>query len=71
METLNIDIINPKAKLLLNNLEELNLIRINKNKVNSDFKELLEKLRINSSDAPTLEEITDEVDSVRKARYEY
>ncbi|MEI8202473.1 MAG: hypothetical protein WCH34_05645 [Bacteroidota bacterium] len=66
METISIEIINPKAKQLLKNLADLNLISI---KPKLTFKELLEKLRKNSDIAPSLEEITNEVEQVRKARY--
>lgn len=70
METLRIDILNPKAKRLLKNLAELNLIRIQKYDLKSEFQELLAKLRINSDDAPSIEEIAEEVEAVRKARHE-
>jgi hypothetical protein len=70
METIRVDILNPKAKSLLKDLADLDLIRIKKDKVKSGFKELLDNLRINSDDAPSLDEITAEVESVRKARYE-
>jgi hypothetical protein len=70
METIRIDILNPKAKSLLKNLADLDLIRIKKEKVKSEFKELLDKFRINANKAPSLEDITAEVESVRKARYE-
>ncbi len=70
METVRIDILNPKVKSLLKDLADLDLIRIRKDKVKSDFKELLDKFRINSDNAPSLEEITAEVESFRKARYE-
>lgn len=70
METFRIDILNPKAKSLLKDLAELNLIRIKKVKVKSELKELLDELRINSNNAPSLDEITAEVESVRKSRYE-
>lgn len=70
METLRIDILNPKAKSLLKNLADLDLIRIKKVKVKSEFQDLLEKLRSQSVDVPSLEEITAEVEAVRKARYE-
>ncbi len=70
METIRIDILNPKAKSLLKDLADLDLIRIKKDKVKSEFKELLDNLRTNSDDAPSLDEITAEVESVRKARYE-
>jgi hypothetical protein len=70
METIRIDILNPKAKSLLKDLADLDLIRIKKEKVKFEFKELLDKFRINSDNAPSLEDITAEVESVRKARYE-
>jgi hypothetical protein len=70
METLKIDILNPKAKLLIKDLAKLDLIRIRKEKGKSDFKNLLEKFRNKSKTAPSLEEITEEVEIVRKARYE-
>jgi len=70
METLKIEILNPKAKSLLNNLADLNLIKIKRERVKLEFVELLKKLRNNSETAPTLAEITAEVDAVRKARYE-
>jgi hypothetical protein len=70
METIRIDILNPKAKSILKNLADLDLIRIKKDKVKSEFKELLEKFRIDSNESPSLDEITAEVEFVRKARYE-
>jgi hypothetical protein len=70
METLNIELINPKAKKLLLNLESLDLIRIKlKPDENESFKKLLSRLRKNKNDAPTFEEITQEVEKVRKQRY--
>ena len=70
METIQIDILNPKAKKLLRNLADLNLIKINKTKNKSDFSALLKKLRAKSSDEISLDEITDEVEKVRSSRYE-
>lgn len=70
MESLQIDIIHPKAKLLIKDLAKLNLIRIKKVNVKSEFEILLKKFRKNSPDIPTLEEITREVELVRQARYE-
>lgn len=70
MESLRIDIINPKAKSLLENLAALDLIKIKKEKVKSELVELLDKLRANSETPPSLKEITAEVEKVRKARYE-
>jgi hypothetical protein len=70
METFRIEILNPKAKSLLKDLADLDLIRIKKEKVKSEVQELLEKLRINADNAPSDDEITREVELVRKARYE-
>jgi len=69
METIRIDIINPKAKKLLKNLADLKLIRIKK-EVKSEFSSLLQKLRNKSSESISLDEITEEVENVRKSRYE-
>lgn len=70
MESLKIEIINPKAKKLLRNLADMNLIKIRKEKEDNEFKEILEKLRAKSDSSPSLDEITKEVESVRKARNE-
>ena len=70
METLRIEIINPKAKRLLKDLANLNLITIGKSFDSKDeFSELLSKLRSNSDAAPYLDEITKEVEEVRALRY--
>ncbi len=70
METLQIEIINPKAKLLLKSLADMDLIIIKKRPKESGFNDLLSKLRKNAENAPSLEEITKEVESVRQTRYE-
>lgn len=70
METIRIDILNPKAKALLKDLANLELIRIRKETSKSDFSELLKKFRRKADKAASLEEITLEVGAVRKARYE-
>ena len=70
METFRIEIINPKAKNLIKNLVDMDLIRIKKDKGKSEFAELLTRLRKRSDKAPTLEEITKEVELVRRTRYE-
>jgi hypothetical protein len=67
METLNIDVINPKAKALLFNMVELNLINI---KPKSLLKRRLAFLRRNEQEVPSMEEITREVEFVRQRRYE-
>ena len=70
MESLRIEIINPKAKNLIKNLADMDLIRIKEEKARYELKELLDGLRKYSDEAPSLDEITKEVESVRKARYE-
>jgi len=67
MEALDVQIINPKAKSLLFNLEEMNLIRI---KEKPGLSEMLAKLRRNEVEVPSLEEIADEVALVRKKQYD-
>jgi hypothetical protein len=67
METLNIGIINPKAKKILLNLEEVNLIQINPK---LSLSEILAALRKNEPEIPSLEEITHEVETVRQNRYD-
>ena len=69
METIRIDILNPKAKKLLKSLADLDLIKINKEKYKSEFSTLLKKLRAKTNDELSLEEITKEVEQVRKSRY--
>jgi hypothetical protein len=70
MESIRIEILNPKAKSLIKNLADMDLIRIKKEKTKSEFLDLLVRLRRNSEETPSLEEITQEVESVRKTRYE-
>jgi hypothetical protein len=66
METIRIDILNPKALKLLNNLADLNLIRIKSN--DDDLSKLIKKIRSNSKEEITLENITKEVEAVRQSR---
>jgi hypothetical protein len=70
METIRIDILNPKAKSLLKELADLDLIRLKEDQSDSAFRELLGRLRTKSDEAPSLDEITSEVELVRKSRYE-
>jgi hypothetical protein len=68
METVKVDILNPRARKLLRNLADQNLIVIRENK--SDyFQQLLADLRSQSHQAPDLEVITGEVEKVRTRRY--
>lgn len=58
-------IVNPKAKRMINRMADMDLIRIKKEKTKSEFVELLIRLRRHSKNAPSLDEITNEVESVR------
>ena len=70
METLRIKIVNPKAKRLLKDLADLNLITIGKSLDSKiEFKELLSKLRSSADSASSLDEIILEVEKVRALRY--
>ncbi len=69
MKTYQIDILNPKAARLLQDLADLKLISIKETK-KQDFLDIVTKLRKKaSSNVPTLEEITKEVEMVRAERY--
>ena len=68
MNTMQVDIINPKAAKLLKDLEDLNLIAI-RSKSKNGFATILKKLRSKTKSAPTLEIITNEVELVRSKRY--
>ena len=71
MDSIRIEILNPKARKLLKNLAELKLIKISDSSDRkSEFKKLLDKLRTKSDNAPSMEDIEKEVEAVRKARYE-
>lgn len=68
METLRIEIVNKKAKKILKDLADLNLINIQERDPMKAFKNLLNRLRSNK-DTPSLQEITREVELVRGKRY--
>lgn len=68
MDTLLINILDPKATKLMKDLEEMELIYI-QNPVEGGFASVLKKLRSNSDSTPTLEEIAAEVESERTKRY--
>ena len=50
---------------MINRMADMDLIRIKKEKTKSEFVELLIRLRRHSKNAPSLDEITNEVESVR------
>ena len=63
-----IDILNPKAAKLLKDLAALNLIAI-KDTSKNGFASVLKKLRSKAKSAPSLEDISTEVEIVRSKRY--
>ena len=68
MNTMRVEILNPKALRLLKNLADLNLIAIQDTSKNG-FESVLKKLRLKAKAAPALDEITNEVEIVRSKRY--
>jgi hypothetical protein len=69
MKTYQVDLLNPKAARLLQDLADLNLISFKETK-KQDFLDIVTKLRKKaSSNEPSLEEITKEVEKVRTERY--
>jgi hypothetical protein len=68
MNTMRIEILNPKAARLLKDLADLNLISIQDTSKNG-FVNVLKKLRSKAKPAPTFDEITSEVELVRSKRY--
>lgn len=69
MSTIQIEILNPKAIRLIQDLADLELISIHQPK-ESGFSKLLTKLRSKADLAPSLDEITKEVEIVRAAKNE-
>jgi uncharacterized protein YydD (DUF2326 family) len=68
METMRIEIVNKKAKRIIMELADLNLINIRDKDQIKSFQKLLNKLRSNR-ETPSLAEITEEVELVRAKRY--
>ena len=69
MNTMRVDILNPKATGLLQMLAELNLISIRQEK-EDEFIKAVNKIRAKAKNsAPSLDEITKEVELVRGERY--
>lgn len=68
MTTIRINILNPKAVQLLKDLADLDLISIQETS-QTGFTALLKKLRSKAQNAPSFEEITKEVETVRSKRY--
>ena len=68
MNTMRVNILNPKAARILKELADLNLIDIQDTSKNG-FASVLKKLRTKSKTAPSLAEITNEVELIRNKRY--
>jgi hypothetical protein len=68
--TYQVDILNPKADKLLQDLADLKLISLSKEASNDPFLAVVKRLRKKAAlKPPTLEEITKEVERVRSKRY--
>jgi hypothetical protein len=68
MNTIQVNILNPKADIILKDMEKQNLISI-KRRPNKSLQSVLNNLRSNAKTAPSLKEITKEVELVRTKRY--
>ena len=68
MNTIQVNILNPKADIILKDMEKQNLISI-KRTPNKSLQSVLNNLRSNTKTAPSLKEITKEVELVRTKRY--
>ena len=69
MTTYQIDLLNPKAGKLLQDLADLNLISIRQAPANG-FLDVVNRLRTKAANRPpNLAEITNEVEAVRAKRY--
>jgi len=70
MNVLQIEILNPKAKRLLKNLADMDLIIIRK-PADDGFLKLVQKFRTKAKkDKTDLEDISREIDVIRAAKYE-
>lgn len=68
-DIINIEIINPEVRSLLKSLAALKYIRI-RDDGSKELEKLLNKIRNNSKEEISMEEITKEVEIVRKERYD-
>jgi hypothetical protein len=70
MATISVDVLNPKAFTLLEDLATLQLISIRKEaEATNDFMSLVQQIRSKSFNLPTLDEITAEVEQQRTEMY--
>lgn len=70
MQTIRIDIVNPKALNLLKELADMDLIRIKSDDSQLELEKILKKMRTRNKMVPNLDEITKEVETVRNSRYD-
>ena len=68
MKTIKLTILNPKANVILKDMVKKNWITIQKPS-KSTLQSVLNNLRSNAKTAPSLKEITKEVELVRAKRY--
>jgi saccharopine dehydrogenase-like NADP-dependent oxidoreductase len=69
METIKMNILNPKVHNILKNLEDLGLISIASSEKVS-WQDVLSNIRDNTKDSPSIDEITKGVEAIRSIRYE-
>jgi hypothetical protein len=68
MGAIKIEILNPKALEMIELMQDLKLIKVSEEPI-SNLKKYLETMRLNSENAPTLDEITEITEMVRSERY--
>ena len=69
MDIYQVEIIDPGAKKLLEELAKMKLITVQPMDPAKRFAKLVKKIRSTKGSAPSLEEISAEVEFVRSARY--
>jgi len=70
MKTYQIQVLEPRARKLLEELANLKLIKIEEmDEPKEQFRKLVGKIRSKSNKKPSLADITKEVETVRKKRY--
>ncbi|MGL4943176.1 MAG: hypothetical protein ACRC46_08290 [Thermoguttaceae bacterium] len=70
MTSMQIEILNPEANVLLQSLSKMKLIKIyESSSPREEFKSFIQGLQSSSGDEPSYEEITRDVEEVRSARY--
>lgn len=67
---IQIELLDPKARRLLEDLAALGIIRVKEDSSKDKFTALLDQFRSQESVPPTPEEIASEVEQVRKERYQ-